>query len=135
MANPYNEAIIKEFRENAGKTFGAHKGQDLLLLHSNGAKSGEARINPLAYTMDGDKFVIVASKGGAPTNPGWYYNLRANPEVEIEVGTEKFGVKAHETDPAERDRLYEAHATRYPGFWDYKKKTAREIPVFTLERS
>ncbi len=129
-----NSGVIEEFRQNAGKVGGYFKGMELMLLTVTGAKSGKKFTKPLAFSRDGDKYVVIASMGGSPIHPAWYFNLRANPEAEAEIGTDKFKVKAHEADPAERDRLYAQHANLYPGFWDYKKKTTREIPVFTLEK-
>ena len=92
------------------------------------------RTSPLVYSRDGERFVIVASKGGAPTHPAWYHNLRAHPEVTLEVGKEKFRARASVATAAERRRLYDKHAERMPAFWDYEKKTTRKIPVVVLER-
>src|SRR5258706_10846302 len=131
----HNEEIIKEFRANRGKLGGYFAGMELLLITIKGAKTGTLRTNPLAYTKDGDYYVIIASKGGADTNPDWYHNLTTNPNATIEVGTEKFEVVASEAKGAERDRLYAAQAKIYPGFADYEKKTSRKIPVFVLKRA
>jgi deazaflavin-dependent oxidoreductase (nitroreductase family) len=130
----WNKAIIDEFRANAGKVGGQFAGRTLLLLHTTGAKSGETRVNPLVYIPDGERYVIVASKGGAPTNPDWYYNLSANPEVTVEVGSEKFQAVAQVTAEPERTRLYEKMESVNPGFTEYKSKTTRSIPVITLTR-
>jgi len=132
--NDWNKAIIEEFRANSGKVGGQFAGGTLLLLHSTGAKSQQERINPVAYTRDGDQFVIIASKGGAPTNPDWYYNLLANPLVTVEVGTEQFQVRAAVTAEPERTRLFAQMVKMMPGFADYEKKTTRVIPVITLTR-
>jgi len=132
--NDWNKAIIEEFRANSGKVGGQFAGGTLLLLHSTGAKSKQERINPVAYTRDGDQFVIIASKGGAPTNPDWYYNLLANPLVTVEVGTEQFQVRATVTAEPERTRLFAQMVKTMPGFADYEKKTTRVIPVITLTR-
>jgi deazaflavin-dependent oxidoreductase (nitroreductase family) len=129
-----NDAVIEEFHQTGGKPGGYFAAMNLLLLHAIGAKSGKEHINPLAYTMDGDNYVIIASKGGAPEHPAWYYNLLAHPEVTIEVGTDTFTVKAHEAKEDERTRLYDAQAEQYPGFKDYEAKTDRVIPVFVLEK-
>ena len=94
-ANDRNKKIIDEFRTNGGKVGGSFEGKTLLLLHTKGAKSKQERINPVAYVRDGERFVVIASKGGAPTNPDWYYNIVANPELTVEVGTEKFQVHAN----------------------------------------
>jgi len=132
----YNRTVIDEIRANNGKlTSGWFANADLLILHTRGAKSGHERLAPVVYTRDGNRIVIVASKGGAPENPSWFTNLSANPDVTVEAGGETF--QAHATvvaDRAERDRLYAQHATRYPGFLDYEKKTDRVIPVVVLER-
>jgi deazaflavin-dependent oxidoreductase (nitroreductase family) len=133
-ANEWNKKIIEEFRANDGKVGGQFANTSLLLLHSTGARSGLPRINPVAYTTDGDRFVIIASKGGAPTNPDWYHNLVANPEVSVEVGTEQFPAKATVVAEPERTELYKKMADKYPGFAEYERKTARPIPVVTLTR-
>lgn len=132
--NERNQAIIDEFRANAGKVGGPFAGRTLLLLHTTGAKSGEERINPVAYTTDGDRLVIIASKGGAPTNPDWYYNILANPLVTVEVGTEKFQARAAVTAEPERTRLYNKMVEMMPGFAEYRLKTTRAIPVIVLTR-
>jgi len=106
----------------------------LLLLHTTGAKSQQQRVSPVAYTTDGDRLVVIASKGGAPTHPNWYYNIVANPLVTVELGIEQF--QAHATIPAEPDRtrLYDQMATVMPGFAEYQRKTTRIIPVIVLTR-
>ena len=107
----------------------------MLLLHSIGAKSGQKRINPLVYVPDGDRLVIIASKGGADSNPDWYYNLLANPDASVEVGTERFSVRAIAvTEEPERSRLYAQMAAHRQGFADYEQKTSRKIPAVVLER-
>lgn len=132
--NDWNKKIIEEFRANGGKVGGNFEGRTLLLLHTKGAKSGQERINPVAYTEDGDNLVIIASKSGAPTHPDWYHNILANPQITVEVGTEKFEVNVNVTEEPERTRLYNQMATIMPGFADYKSKTTREIPVLVLKR-
>ena len=132
--NDRNQAIIDEFRANAGKVGGPFAGRTLLLLHTVGAKSGQPRVNPVAYVRDGDRLVVIASKGGAPTNPDWYYNLIANPLVTVEVGTEQFQVRAAIAAEPERTRLYGQMVAVMPGFADYERKTTRVIPVFILTR-
>ena len=133
MSN-FNDQVISEFRANQGKVGGYFQGQSMLLLTSTGARSGAERLNALVYSTEGDDLVILASKGGAPDNPGWYHNLVANPRATVEVGTEKFTVTARETQGEERDRLFNAHATRYPAFAGYQEKTTRQIPVVVLHR-
>jgi deazaflavin-dependent oxidoreductase (nitroreductase family) len=128
----WNKKIIEEFRANGGKVGGNFEGKPLLLLHTKGAKSGEERVNPVAYTKDADKLVVIASKGGAPTNPDWYYNIVANPMVTVEVGTEKLQAEATLATEPDRSRLYDQMAEVMPGFNDYKVKTTRNIPVIIL---
>lgn len=107
----------------------------MLLLTHVGRKSGEKRTNPLVYMADGDRYLVFASKGGAPSHPEWYRNLLANPSATIEVGTEKFGVDATELTGEERDRLYEKNAALRPAFAEYQERTTRVIPVVALERA
>jgi deazaflavin-dependent oxidoreductase (nitroreductase family) len=128
----FNAQIIDEFRRNGGRVGGMFEGMPLLLLHHTGAKSGQARVNPVAYLDDGDRYVIFASKAGAPTNPGWYHNLKADPNVSIEVGGDTLDVVAGEAEGGERERLYNAQVERAPTFADYQKKTDRVIPVIVL---
>jgi deazaflavin-dependent oxidoreductase (nitroreductase family) len=128
----WNDKIIKEFRENEGRVGGNFEGAPLLLLHSIGAKSGVERINPMMYLRDGDRILVFASKAGAPTNPDWYYNLKANPRARIEIGTETCDVDATELEGTEHDLLYNKQAALYPGFRGYQEKTSRVIPVMAL---
>jgi deazaflavin-dependent oxidoreductase (nitroreductase family) len=131
----FNAAIIAEFRANEGKVGGYFEGADLLLLHTTGAKSGQPRTNPLVYARDGDRLVVTASKGGADTNPDWYYNLAANPTATVEVGTEQFRVRATiVTEEPERSRLYAKMVAHRSGFAEYEQKTTRKIPAILLER-
>ena len=130
----WNDKIIAEFRANGGKVGGPFEGAPLLLLHHVGARSGVERVAPLACFPDGDRMLIIASKAGAPTNPDWYHNLKANPRVDVELGTETVRVDAHELAPAERAEKWAEITTRAPGFADYQKKTERVIPVFALQR-
>jgi len=133
--NEFNRTLIEEFRANGGKVTGMFDGVDLLLLTTTGAKSGEPRIAPLAYVTDDDKLVIIASKGGAPSNPDWYFNLKANPAVTIELGNETFTGTADEVTGDERDRLYAKMVAVLPGFADYERNPTRRIPVFTVQRA
>src|SRR5258708_5385175 len=131
----FNRNLIEDMRANKGKpTSGPFVGRDVLILTTKGAKSGETRVTPIVYTRDGDRYVIVASKGGAPTNPSWYHNLKAHPHVTVEVDGDKFAAHASVVDEDEYERLYLHHATRNPAFHDYRKKTTRKIPVVLLER-
>jgi deazaflavin-dependent oxidoreductase (nitroreductase family) len=131
----FNQGLIKEFRENGGKAVsGPFVNAPLLLLTTTGAKSGKPFTTPLVYTKDGDRIVIIASKGGFPTHPAWYHNLKANPTVTIELGKDKFQAKANITKDPERQRLFDAQAKVMPTFNDYQKATTRQIPVIALER-
>jgi deazaflavin-dependent oxidoreductase (nitroreductase family) len=130
----FNKAIIDEFRANEGRVGGPFEGAPVLLLTSTGARSGKQRTTPVVYLPDGDRMVIFASMGGAPKNPAWYHNLRANPHATVEVGAETVGVNAVVTEGEERDRLFDRQADRFPQFADYAQKTTRQIPVIALER-
>jgi len=131
----FNQGLIKEFRANGGKAVsGPFVNAPLLLLTTTGAKSGKPFTTPLVYTKDGDRIVIIASKGGFPTNPAWFHNLKAHPTVTLEVGKEKFQAKATITKDPERQRLFDAQAKVMPNFNEYQKNTTRQIPVIVLER-
>jgi len=131
----WNRSVIEEFRANGGHVAQFER-VPILLLHHVGARTGIERVNPLAYQPVGDAFAIFASKGGAPTNPDWYYNLRAHPQVRIEVGTEVLPVVARVLEGDERARIWEAQKAAVPGFQEYEEKAAgREIPVVLLERA
>ena len=131
----FNQAIIDEFRANGGKVGGYFAGANMLLLHTIGAKSGQPRTNPVVYTTDGDRLVIIASKGGADSNPDWYYNLLANPSVTVELGDDQFQARATAvTQEPERSRLYAKMVAHRSGFADYEQKTSRKIPAVVLER-
>ena len=131
----FNEKIISEFRANGGQVGGPLAGAPLLLLTSTGAKSGARRTNPVMYLADGSLLLVFASKAGAPTNPDWYHNLKANPEATVEVGAERFTVRATEITGRERDEFYQRQATINPGFAEYQAGTTRTIPVIALERT
>lgn len=128
----WNNRVIEEFRANGGKVSGPF--QPILLLTHKGARSGKTYVNPLVYHEDGGRILIFASKGGFPTNPDWYYNLRANPEATIEVGTDRYDVTATEITGAERDAAYEANAALRPYFVQYQQNAPRKIPVIALTR-
>jgi deazaflavin-dependent oxidoreductase (nitroreductase family) len=131
----FNQGTIAEFRANNGKVGGYFSGANMLLLHTVGAKSGQARTNPLVYVRDGNHLVVTASKSGADSNPDWYYNLLANPIVTVELGTEQFQARATAvTEEPERSRLYAKMVEHRPGFAAYEKKTSRKIPAIILER-
>ena len=128
----FNQTVIDEFRANGGETTGPFAGAPLLLLNSTGAKSGETRTSPVVHTRDGDRYIIIASKAGADTNPSWYHNLVANPQATIEVGADTIPVVATVAEGDERNRLYDAQAALMPNFAEYAEKTTRQIPVFIL---
>jgi deazaflavin-dependent oxidoreductase (nitroreductase family) len=130
----WNARVIEEFRAKRGRGVGAW-GDHLLLLTTRGAKSGVVHTTPLVYHRDGGRYVVAASKGGAPTHPDWYHNLVKHREAEIEVGAERFEVRATPIPRGpERDRLYAAHSEAFAAFRDYPTKTKRVIPVVVLER-
>jgi deazaflavin-dependent oxidoreductase (nitroreductase family) len=130
----FNRALIQDLRSNKGQaSSGPFKGGDLLILTTKGAKSGETRENPLVYTRDGERLVVIASKGGAPTNPSWFHNLVTHPEVIVEAGGNRFKARAVVPQGDEYERLYTQMADTYPNFYEYRQKTSRQIPVVVLE--
>ncbi len=131
-APDFNANVIEEFRANDGRVGGIFEGMPLLLLHHTGARTGASRINPLVYMLDGGRYVIFASKAGAPTNPDWYHNLKAHPMATVEVGKKSFQATATEETGDERERLFHKQASLYPGFAEYQKNTSRKIPVIAL---
>jgi deazaflavin-dependent oxidoreductase (nitroreductase family) len=130
----FNDQLVEEFRATGGKVTGQFEGSPLMVLTTIGAKSGQPRTMPVVYTTDGDRLVIIASKGGAPTNPDWYHNLIANPEVTVELPGETYQARAEVTGGDERQRLFDQQAAIMPGFADYQRNTTREIPVIVLSR-
>jgi deazaflavin-dependent oxidoreductase (nitroreductase family) len=128
----YNAQIIAEFRANHGRVGGRFEEATLLLLHTTGAKSGTQYTNPVVYLADGDRYVVFASKAGAPSNPGWYHNLKAHPDVSIEVEDATIEVTASELAGPERDRIFARQTQISPGFAEYQAKTERVIPVIAL---
>jgi deazaflavin-dependent oxidoreductase (nitroreductase family) len=137
--NAFNTAIADEFRANGGKVSGQFEGANLLLLTTTGAKSGQQRVSPLAYFDIEGKLIIIGSFAGAPKDPAWVHNLRANPRARVEVGApqgvQAFDVTAHELPPAEREQLFDKVVAVAPGFADYQSKTSRVIPLFELQRN
>jgi deazaflavin-dependent oxidoreductase (nitroreductase family) len=132
----FNRNLIDHFRANGGEIQeGMFKGAPILLLTTKGARSGTTYTTPLAYTRDGDRIVVIASKGGAPTHPAWYHNLVASPTVTVEVGADRYEANAIVAQGDERDRLFDAQATLMPNFAEYQKNTSRRIPVVVLERA
>ena len=130
----FNTQMIEEFRANHGQLGGRFSGGTMLLLHHKGAKSGIDRVNPLAYQPLDDGYAIFASKAGAPTNPDWYYNLRANPDTTVEIGDDTVSVHARVAEGDERDTIWKKQVERMPGFGEYEAKSGRTIPVVILER-
>ena len=131
--NAFNKNIVEEFRANEGKVAGQFENADLLLLTTTGAKSGQQRVSPLAYFRIDGKLIIIGSYAGAPINPAWVHNLRAEPRAHVEVGTDAFDVTARELSPAERDALWPTLTAAAPGFGEYQAKTSRVIPLFELQ--
>jgi deazaflavin-dependent oxidoreductase (nitroreductase family) len=130
----WNKQIIEEFHANEGRVGGYFANSTLLLLHTTGAKSGKERVNPLVTLEDGNRLIVTASKGGAPTNPDWYYNIVANPLVSVEYGTETFQARATIAAEPERTELFAKIVAKNPGFAEYQEKTSRTIPVVILDR-
>lgn len=128
----WNAGIITEFRKNHGKVGGMFQGAPLLLINHTGKRTRKVRINPVMYLKDGNRYLVFGSKGGSDTHPDWYHNLKAHPDVQIEVGDEKIDVHAEEINGAERDRLYAKQASLYPQFAQYQQKTKRIIPVIAF---
>jgi deazaflavin-dependent oxidoreductase (nitroreductase family) len=131
----FNRGIVEEFRANAGKVGGPFEGGNLLLLHTTGAKSGQPRLSPLAYLPVEGRMFIVGSYAGAPKNPAWVHNLRADPKAHIEVGTDAYDVDVRELPDGERDAMYPKITEIAPVFADYQAKTTRAIPLFELTRA
>jgi deazaflavin-dependent oxidoreductase (nitroreductase family) len=130
----FNRGVVEHLRANGGVGPGRWADRPLLVLTTTGARSGQPRTTPLIYTTDGDRLVVIASKGGEPTNPDWYHNLLAHPEATVEVGGERFPVRATFAEGAERRRLFDQQAAQMPFFAEYERTTPREIPVVVLTR-
>jgi deazaflavin-dependent oxidoreductase (nitroreductase family) len=129
----FNTTIIEEFRANQGKVGGNFEGAPVLLLHTVGAKSGQPRVHPMMYQKVPDGYAVFASKGGAPTNPDWFHNLVAHPEVQAEIGANTVDLVARVAEGEERDEIWTKQKADYPGFADYESKTTRQIPVIVLQ--
>jgi len=129
----WNSTIIEEFRANEGRVGGRFEDANMLLLHHTGARSGIERVNPLVYFPDGDRMIIVASAGGAPKNPDWFYNLRVHPRATVEAGTATVTVDATELTGDEYQELWDRVTTALPGFAEYQKNTTRRIPLVALQ--
>jgi deazaflavin-dependent oxidoreductase (nitroreductase family) len=131
----YNTRIIEEFRANDGRVGGPWTGTTLILIHHIGARSGIEHITPLGCSPRGaGRFAIIASNGGSPTHPAWYYNLKANPRIQVEVGDQTFTVLAEELGGTARAELWPKLVAEFPTVGEYQGKTARQIPVFMLTR-
>jgi deazaflavin-dependent oxidoreductase (nitroreductase family) len=128
----FNAEVIDEFRATGGRVGGMFHGTPLLLLHHTGAKSGASRVNPVGYLCDEGRYLIFASNGGAPSNPDWYHNIKAQPNAAIEVGRETVDVVAEEATGEEREHLFAIGAARFPQLADYARRTDRLIPVIVL---
>ena len=129
----WNTKIIEEFRANEGRVGGPFEGAPMILIHHIGARSGTERVTPLVYfPQDDGRMVIIASKAGAPTNPDWYHNVKAHPEIDVEVGTATFPVLVTEATGPERDDIWSRAVAAMPGFAEYQEKTERTIPVLVL---
>jgi deazaflavin-dependent oxidoreductase (nitroreductase family) len=134
-ANDFNTRIIEEFRANEGRVGGPLTGATMILIHHIGARSGIERVTPLACSPQGDgRFAIVASNGGSPTHPDWYYNLRSNPRIEVEVGTQTFTALAEELDDTARAELWPQLVAESPVVGEFQARTNRQIPVLMLTR-
>jgi deazaflavin-dependent oxidoreductase (nitroreductase family) len=129
----FNRNLVEDVRKHGKPTSGPFLGRKVLILTTKGAKSGEERTTPLVYSWENGHHVIVASKGGAPTHPSWYHNLRTHPTVTVEAEGKKFKAHARVVGDEEYERLYKQHADENPSFWEYREKTSRKIPVIVLE--
>jgi deazaflavin-dependent oxidoreductase (nitroreductase family) len=131
----FKRALVEDMRANGGKvTSGPMAGKDLMLLTTTGAKSGQPRTAIVTYSRDGDAYVVARSKGGAPTDPHWFDNLRANPDVTAEAEGKVFNARSQVAEGADRDRLWERHVAQWPEFGEYPKKTDRVIPMARLRK-
>ena len=134
--NDWNAQIIAEFRANGGKVGGPFEGSPMVLVHHRGAKTGTERVTPLMAQVEGERLFIFASKAGAPDNPDWYHNLKANPETTIEyLEDPNVPVRAVELEGADRDRVWDRQKTEWPQFAEYEMNTDRTIPVLELQRT
>jgi deazaflavin-dependent oxidoreductase (nitroreductase family) len=131
----WNNRVISEFRANEGRVGDPFDGSPILLLHTTGAKSGADRVSPMMYLDLDSHLYVFASKAGADSDPDWYRNLRAHPEVRVERGTEIFDAIATSLEGTERERIYAIQVERFPGFGEYQEKTTRVIPVVKIVRS
>ena len=140
QADDMNRQVIDDFRANGGvvdnAAGGYFKDKSVLILHHTGAKTGQQRLNPLVYATDGDSYLVAGSKGGAPSDPHWLFNVRANPDVTVEVGVEEFSATATVIDDGpRRDQLYAKLVAVADQFAEYERMTDRRIPIVVLERT
>ena len=134
-ANGFNHNVIEEFRANDGRVTGSLTGTPILLLHHVGARSGIERVTPLAYTPHGaGGYLIVASNGGSPTHPSWYYNLKAHPKTQVELDTETFMARAQELKGTARANVWPKLLAESPSLREFDARTTRRIPLFLLNR-
>jgi len=134
--NAFNRGIIEEFRANHGVVGGPFEGAPMILVTHKGAKTGTERTSPLVYSRDGDDVVIIASMGGAPTHPAWFHNIKAHPQVQVEIGDDSYLANAEIlTEGEERQRLFDQQAALMPNFKEYQEKTDRVIPVIVLTKA
>jgi deazaflavin-dependent oxidoreductase (nitroreductase family) len=131
MPSDWNTKVIDEFRANGGTV--SNFGSSLLLLHTTGARTGREHVTPVMYRKVDDGYAVFASFAGQPVNPAWYHNLVANPDVQAEIGSQTLRLRARVADDAEREPIWVAHKTEFPGFAEYETKTTRQIPVVILE--
>jgi deazaflavin-dependent oxidoreductase (nitroreductase family) len=131
----FGKEHTQRYRETGGEEGHEWQGTKTLLLTTTGRKSGEPRELPLIYGRSGEDYLIVASKGGADTPPAWYVNLKANPEVEVQVMDERFKARAREATPDEKPEMWKTMTAEWPAYDDYQRKTEREIPIIVLERT
>jgi deazaflavin-dependent oxidoreductase (nitroreductase family) len=135
-ANTFNDEVIEEFRANDGRVTGSLTGTPILLLHQVGARSGIERVTPLAYTPhEGGRYLIVASNGGSPRHPSWYYNLKAHPNTHVEMDTQTFTARAEEQQGAARARVWPKVLAASPSLREFEARTTRQVPLFLLTRA
>jgi len=130
----FGDEHVRRYRETGGEVGHDWEGTQTLILTTTGRKTGEKRDNALIYGRSGDAYLVVASKGGSDTPPAWYLNLKANPDVEVQVRDERFRARARDATPEEKPAMWAEMVRHWPAYDDYQRKTQREIPVVVLER-
>ncbi len=131
----FGQEHVKRYRETNGDEGHEWQGTHTLILTTTGRKSGQERSTPLIYGRSGEAYLVVASKGGADQPPGWYLNLEANPEAEVQVKADRFKVRARTATPDEKPEMWKTMTSEWPAYDDYQRKTNRDIPVVVLERA